>query len=99
MLRTIITCVDHCVARFVILSLALARPVAFSPTIRFMITLKDHQFVPAKVPVPAGVKVQLLIKNEQQGAAEFESTSLHRGKIVTAGRQIRFCRAARSRQL
>ena len=52
------------------------------------ITLKDNQFLPTEVPVPAGVKVQLLIKNEQQVNAEFESTSLHREKIVTAGGQI-----------
>jgi plastocyanin len=52
------------------------------------ITLKDHQFVPSEVPVPAGVKVQLLVKNEQDVTAEFESNSLHREKIVTAGGQI-----------
>jgi hypothetical protein len=52
------------------------------------ITLKGHQFVPAEVPVPAGVKVQLLIKNEQDVTAEFESNSLHREKIVSAGGQI-----------
>ena len=52
------------------------------------ITLRDHQFVPAEVPVPAGVKVKLLIKNEQQVTAEFESASLHREKIVGAGGEI-----------
>jgi hypothetical protein len=52
------------------------------------ITLKDHQFVPSDVPVPAGVKVRLLIKNEQQVNAEFESTVLHREKIVSPGGQI-----------
>src|SRR5580693_1302000 len=46
------------------------------------ITLKDHQFM------PAGVTVQLLIRNEQPVTAEFESNSLHREKIVTAGGQI-----------
>jgi hypothetical protein len=52
------------------------------------ITLKDHQFVPSEVPVPAGVKLQLLVKNEQPVTAEFESTALHREKIVNAGGQI-----------
>src|SRR5271156_5204120 len=52
------------------------------------ITLKDHQFVPSEVPVPAGVKVKLLVKNEQQVNAEFESNSLHREKIVSAGGEI-----------
>jgi hypothetical protein len=52
------------------------------------IVLRDHQFIPGDVPVPAGVKVQLLIKNEQKQSAEFESTVLHREKIVSAGSQI-----------
>ena len=52
------------------------------------ISLKDHQFVPSEVPIPAGVKVKLLVKNEQQVTAEFESNSLHREKIVNAGGEI-----------
>lgn len=50
---------------------------------RIAITLRDHQFVPAEVAVPAGVKVELIVKNEQATPAEFESTSLHREKVVT----------------
>jgi heme/copper-type cytochrome/quinol oxidase subunit 2 len=65
---------------------AAAPAVADDPMVT--ITLKDHQFVPVEVPVPAGVKVQLLVKNEQDVTAEFESNSLHREKIVTAGGQI-----------
>jgi len=65
----------------------LAAP-AFADDPPITITLKDHQFVPSEVPVPAGVKVQLLVKNEQQVTAEFESNSLHREKIVQAGAQI-----------
>jgi plastocyanin len=69
------------------LALVLAAPTfADDPVVT--ITLKDHQFAPAEVPVPAGVKVQLLIKNDQPQTAEFESHSLHREKIVTAGGQI-----------
>lgn len=52
------------------------------------ISIKDHQFVPGDVPVPAGVKVELIVKNEQAVTAEFESTVLHREKIVQAGGQI-----------
>jgi hypothetical protein len=52
------------------------------------ITIKDHQYVPSDVPVPAGVKVELVIKNEQTVNAEFESSVLHREKIVPAGAQI-----------
>jgi hypothetical protein len=70
----------------VLLITAILPAWADDPTVT--ITLRDHQFVPSEVPVPAGVKVQLLIKNEQQVTAEFESNSLHREKIVSAGGQI-----------
>ncbi|HEV2186842.1 MAG TPA: cupredoxin domain-containing protein [Stellaceae bacterium] len=53
-----------------------------------LISIKDHQFVPSDVAVPAGVKVELIVKNEQMVNAEFESSVLHREKIVTAGGQI-----------
>jgi len=71
----------------VFFAFAFAAPVlADDPVVT--ITLKDHQFVPSEVPVPAGVKVKLLVKNEQQVNAEFESNSLHREKIVNPGGEI-----------
>jgi len=71
----------------VFLVLAVVAPAAAAdPTVT--ITLKDHQFVPGEVPVPAGVKVTLVIRNEQPTTAEFESTTLHREKIVNAGGEI-----------
>jgi hypothetical protein len=60
--------------------------LAEDPTIT--VTLRDHQFVPSEVPVPAGVKVTLIVRNEQTANAEFESSSLHREKIVNPGGQI-----------
>jgi hypothetical protein len=53
-----------------------------------MISIKEHQFLPSDVLTPAGVKVELIIKNEQAVNAEFESTVLHREKIVQGGSQI-----------
>ena len=71
----------------VLLLPALAMPaLAVDPQV--MISIRDHQFVPADVPVPAGVKVELLVKNEQAVNAEFESTVLHREKIVPSGGQV-----------
>jgi hypothetical protein len=49
------------------------------------IVVRDHQFVPAEVAVAAGVKVELIIRNEQTTPAEFESTSLHREKVIAPG--------------
>jgi len=61
---------------------------AFAEEPPITITLRDHQFVPSEVAVPAGVKVTLIVRNEQTANAEFESTSLHREKIVGPGGQI-----------
>ena len=63
---------------------ALAGPVlAQEPTVT--IAIKDHQFVPNEVPIPAGVRVELTIRNQQATPAEFESASLHREKVVPPG--------------
>ena len=52
------------------------------------IALKDHQFVPADLEIPAGVKVKLLVRNDDPTTSEFESTELHREKVVLSGEQI-----------
>ena len=65
--------------------LALAFPAAADPIV---ILLRDNQFQPAEVSVPAGVKIELSIKNEQTKPAEFESSSLHREKVVGPGAAV-----------
>jgi len=49
------------------------------------ISIRDHQFVPAEVTVPAGAKVELQIRNEQATAAEFESNQMRREKVIPPG--------------
>lgn len=71
----------------VLLLAAFAVP-AWAGNPQIAIVLKDHQFVPQEVPVPAGVKVELVVQNQQDVVAEFESTSLHREKIVQPGGKI-----------
>jgi hypothetical protein len=68
--------------------LAVTAMPALAADAQVIISIKDHKFVPSDVPTPAGVKVELVIKNEQAVNAEFESTVLHREKIVPAGGQI-----------
>jgi hypothetical protein len=52
------------------------------------LTIQNRQFVPAEITIPAGQKVELIIRNQQQTPAEFESTSLHREKVVPPGGEI-----------
>ena len=72
---------------FALLLAAVAVPASAADP-QVLISIKDHQFIPGDVPTPAGVKVELLVKNEQTVNAEFESTVLHREKIVQPGGQI-----------
>src|SRR5437879_7189934 len=67
------------------LLVVLATPASAEP---IAIAVRDHQFVPAEVAVPVGVKVELIIKNEQTTPAEFESKSLHREKVVPPGAAV-----------
>jgi plastocyanin len=75
-------------AKFVVLSvLAVSAPaLADDPTVS--IVLKNNQFVPSEVPIPAGVKVKLIVRNDNATASEFESIQFHREKVVAPGQEI-----------
>jgi plastocyanin len=49
------------------------------------IAIRDDGFVPAEISVPSGTKIELSIKNEMKSAAEFESNSLRREKVIPQG--------------
>ena len=66
---------------------AVAAP-AFADDPSFSISLKNQQFVPSDLTIPAGVKVKLVVRNDNPTASEFESTQLHREKVVAPGREI-----------
>jgi plastocyanin len=46
------------------------------------IAIHDNGFVPAEIQVSAGTKIELTITNQQQRAAEFESSVLRREKVI-----------------
>jgi plastocyanin len=54
----------------------------------FSIMLKNNQFVPSEVQIPAGVKVKLVVHNDNPTPSEFESTQFHREKVVPSGQEI-----------
>src|SRR5271167_4741593 len=60
--------------------------VAMSPAIsaepEFVIQIKNHQFIPAELRIPAGEKVQIVVDNQDDTPEEFESYSLNREKHV-----------------
>ncbi|HUX91198.1 MAG TPA: cupredoxin domain-containing protein [Gallionellaceae bacterium] len=48
----------------------------------YSLVIKDHRFQPAEITIPAGMKVKLLVENQDSTAEEFESHSLNREKII-----------------
>lgn len=57
-----------------------ADPVAF--------TLKDHQFTPSHVEVPAGERFRIEVVNKDATAGEFESYDMKFEKIMAPGDKI-----------
>jgi len=53
----------------------------------YVITIKDHKFSPTELTIPAGVKIRLIVKNEDPTPEEFESYELNREKIISGNRK------------
>lgn len=49
----------------------------------YTIAIKDHQFIPNELVVPAGQKFELVIHNQDNSPEEFESKLLKREKAVS----------------
>jgi plastocyanin len=51
------------------------------------VTIKDHQFSPSEIHVPAGKPAVLNVKNEDATAEEFDSTALKIEKVIGGGKE------------
>jgi plastocyanin len=69
--------------------LGLAASVVFADSAPIDIHIKGQAFAPAEINVPAGVKVQLHIVNDDDLPAEFESTDLSREIVVPAHKDVK----------
>lgn len=52
------------------------------------LTLKNHRFEPSAVTAPAGVRLEIEVRNEDSTPAEFESSDLRVEKIVAPSSRI-----------
>ena len=78
-------------SRLVLLSLALVLAMATSVAAQqpaYTLVIKDHQFQPTEIEIPAGQKIALTVKNNDTTPEEFESTELRREKVVPGGEEI-----------
>lgn len=69
------------------LALLVLRPAHADDT-PFAITIKNHQFQPGELTIPAGQKIKIIVRNQDPVTAEFESLEFHREKLVQAGQEI-----------
>ncbi len=69
------------------LGLALPEPVQAQAKAlpAFTATVTDGVFAPARLVVPAGERVKIILKNEGPGPLEFENDDMRIEKIVAAG--------------
>jgi plastocyanin domain-containing protein len=51
----------------------------------FEITVNDGVFIPARIEVPSGQRVKLVLINEGPGPLEFENDEMHIEKVLNAG--------------
>lgn len=51
----------------------------------FEIIVRDGVFTPARIGVPAGRRVKLILINEGPGPLEFENDEMHIEKVLNAG--------------
>jgi hypothetical protein len=59
---------------------------AFAQDQTFALTIKDHKFEPAEIEIPANTKVTLKVTNADATPEEFDSSQLHREKVIPAGK-------------
>jgi plastocyanin len=67
---------------------AMARPAQGDDATNVVIAIKNHKFVPSEVMAPAGQKLKITVRNEDNATSEFESSDFHREKVVLAGGEI-----------
>jgi Cupredoxin-like domain len=61
---------------------ALTHPCLADETTSLALVLREHRFVPERLQAPAGVKIEITVKNEDNTADEFDSRDLKREKVI-----------------
>lgn len=66
----------------IIITAALATASAHAAAPELTLVIRDHLFFPSTLEIPAGVKVRLVIDNQDPTPEEFESYTLNREKVI-----------------
>lgn len=71
------------IMRRTFLVLALSLPsLSFAADTELQLSIRNHQFQPAELHVPAGERIKLTVVNHDPTPEEFESYELHREKLI-----------------
>ncbi len=64
------------------LALIPSRPALAGELPEYVLELRNHQYVPSELHVPAGTRFRITVHNQDPTAEEFESTEFGREKVV-----------------
>ena len=70
-----------------VLVLLLAAPASAWADDPITVVLRDHKFEPSEIHVKANTRTQLLVKNQDDTADEFDSTDLRIEKVIAGGHE------------
>lgn len=73
---------------FALLFASVMLSTAWAADTEALLVIKNHQFEPNELKVPAGQRVKLTIHNQDTTPEEFESHSLNREKVIPAGAKV-----------
>ena len=63
----------------------LGGPAIADDPVRIDVTIKDHVFSPSEIHVPVGKPTLLIVRNEDAGPEEFDSSALKVEKVIVGG--------------
>lgn len=66
----------------IVVALALLAVSAQAAAPELTLVIRDHLFFPSTLEIPAGVKVRLVVDNQDPTPEEFESYTLNREKVI-----------------
>ncbi|MEW5888891.1 MAG: cupredoxin domain-containing protein [Pseudomonadota bacterium] len=69
-----------------VLAAACSGPAALAQELpTFDVVARDGRLIPARLEVPAGRRIKLVLKNEGPGPLEFENDEMRIEKVISAG--------------
>lgn len=63
-------------------------PARAADPVQLQLLLRDHRFEPGELRAPAGVPIEITLKNEDRTVEEFDSKDLKTEKVVAGGRSV-----------